>query len=210
MAKRIGSEKLQHSSLIAFCKAICTLLSPHAEAVIHDLSTNTICHIENGFSKRSVGDVSDLEDFDPEEEASDVIGPYDKLNWNGRRLKCVSLVQRDVDGRAQALLCINLDVEDLRVGHDLLSKFLSLGEKARKPDSLFKNDLLDRMNEFVDAYTKAKGKRLISLSAADKHDLVLALRDTGAFQEKRAAEYLGKVLNVSRATIYNYLKKAEA
>ena len=69
--------------------SITTLFFPYAEVVIHDLSDQTIAYLSNNLSKREIGDDSALEDV--EETARErLVGPYEKLNWDGRRMRCVS------------------------------------------------------------------------------------------------------------------------
>ncbi len=43
------------SNYAAMADGIATLLFPHAEVVVHDLSTQTVVHIANNLSKRKLG-----------------------------------------------------------------------------------------------------------------------------------------------------------
>src|ERR1700677_4483769 len=90
-------------------EAIQRLLDPYAEVVIHDIKRNKIAAIFHPFSKRRVGNPSLLT---PEEMSGleDCIGPYEKLNWNGNKLKSISSVIRDETDQIVGLLCINLDI----------------------------------------------------------------------------------------------------
>src|SRR5260370_5059630 len=65
---------------------IVQLFPPYTEVVIHDLSTQTVVYVANNQSKRELGDDSSLDDieFDPEES---VIGPHEKLRWDGRTIR---------------------------------------------------------------------------------------------------------------------------
>jgi predicted transcriptional regulator YheO len=75
------------------CDAIALLFQPYAEVVLHDLSTETVVYLSNPFSKRELGEPSLLHEIDF--KSSDVIiGPYEKVNWDGRRIKSVSAVLR--------------------------------------------------------------------------------------------------------------------
>lgn len=52
--------------------------------VIHDLATNKIAYLANNLSKRKPGDDAGLDDFELAGGAG-VTGPYEKLNWDGKR-----------------------------------------------------------------------------------------------------------------------------
>ena len=190
-------------------EAMARLLFPYAEIVIHDLATNKIVLIENPVSKRTVGDPADLEGFDPA-TTSDVIGTYEKVNWDGRRMKSVSAVLRDAAGEAVALLCINLDVEDFFRASEVVRRFLSPPSSIEKPAALFQNDLLDKINSYVHSYLQERKRSLATLSLEERAELVRSMYATGAFSEPRAASLIAKVLGLSRATVYNYLKRPSA
>src|ERR1700730_5232879 len=110
-------------SFLPTAEAIQRLLYPYAEVVIHDIKRNRIAAIFHPFSKRRPGDSSMLT---PEEIArlEDCIGPYEKINWDGSKLKSVSSVIRDESGQAIGLLCINLDISQLIKINDYITTFI--------------------------------------------------------------------------------------
>ncbi len=71
---------------------------------------------------------------------------------------------------------------------------------------LFKDDWREKINSYVSEYLKQKRIALKALSKTEMQDLVRALHREGAFQAKNAASYAADILDISRATIYNYLK----
>ena len=77
---------------------------------------------------------------------------------------------------------------------------------TERPDFLFKNDWREKINIYVSTYLKQHALRLESLDKAEKRKLLLALHNEGAFNTKNAASYIADVLQISRATVYNYLK----
>jgi len=188
------------------------LLHPFAEVVVHDLEKDRIEAIYNPFSQREVGDNSYLDrwDFtvDPDEN---VIGPYEKIHYDGRRLKSISLVLRNDKGKTVGFLCINMDISVFENYRDQLQIFLSNNDKtiSKEKQSLFKDDLYEQINAFVQNYCREKHLSLENLSRDDKQDLILKLRNEGAFNGKNATSYIARILNVSRATVYNYLKEME-
>jgi D-arginine utilization repressor len=185
-------------------QAIALLLHPFAEVVVHDLALDNVAAIFNSYSHRQVGDDSLLEDieFDP---SKDIIGPYEKLNWDGRRLKSISVVIRDSDATAVGLLCINLDVSKFDDLNQVLERFLDQKNLVPQPQELFKDDWQERINIYVHDHLRQQHKTLESLTRADKQALIDVLNREGAFRQKNAATYVGKVLGISRATVYKYL-----
>lgn len=186
-------------------EAISSLLFPHAEVVVHDLKTGCIAAIFNNLSKRKVGDESLLDEL-PDGET--VIPPYFKTNWDGRKMRCVSAVLKNLKGDSVGLLCINLDISKWEEMHSFILDFVRPAAEA--PNFLFKNDWRENINTYVTAYLKNHSLNLKSLSRAEKQKLVLALQKEGAFETKNAAAYIADVLQISRATVYNYLKESHA
>ena len=92
-----------------FCDAIAAIFFPYAEVVVHDLGTQSVVYIANNISKRMLGDASALDniEFDSDEN---VLGPFEKLNWDGRAVRSVSIVVRDDEQQAIGVICLNLNI----------------------------------------------------------------------------------------------------
>jgi len=186
-------------------EAISLLLFPHAEVVIHDFKTKCVGAIFNNLSKRKIGDESLLDEMTQLSDSQDVFPPYFKINWDGRKMKSVSAVLRNKAGKAIGLFCINLDISKWEQMHDLIRGLIE--SKVQQPDFLFKSDWRERINVYVSSYLKNHGLCLESLDRAEKQKLLFALKKEGAFETKNAASYVADVLQISRATVYNYLKE---
>ncbi|SAL03452.1 YheO domain-containing protein [Caballeronia calidae] len=186
--------------------SITTLFFPYAEVVIHDLSDQTIAYLSNNLSKREIGDDSALEDI--EETARDrLVGPYEKLNWDGRRLRCVSTALFDDAGKVAGVMCINFNIaafEDIRSTLDL---FLRGAGVVAQPVELFKDDWQERINTFLHGWLRERQIALNSLSRDHRRELVEALHAQGAFKGKSSANYVAKVLGMGRATVYKHLRE---
>jgi len=193
---------LGHYNPIA--EAISLLLFPHAEVVIHNLQTGCIAAIFNNLSKRAIGDASSLDELDKLPDTQDVFPPYFKINWDGKKMKSVTAVLRNKHGKAIGLLCINLDISKWEEMHHFILDLIK--PVMEMPDFLFKNDWREKINMYVSGYLKQHALRLESLDRAEKKKLLLALHAEGAFDTKNAASYIADVLQISRATVYNYLK----
>lgn len=64
------------------------------------------------------------------------------------------------------------------------------------------------LDSFIDNYLDQQRTTLSSLTTCEKRALILAIHEKEFFRYQDATKYLASKLNVSRATIYNYLKQA--
>ena len=184
-------------------QAISQLLHPHGEVVIHDLKTGKIKAIYNNFSKRKVGDESLIEELADHTKLPDVFPVYAKTNWDGKKMKSTTATIRDKKGNPVGLLCINLDISRWEEFRHFLDEW---SNTQNQPVVLFKEDWREKINLYVSEYLKKEGTILKMLSKEKKRDLIKALHREGAFKVKNAATYVADVLDLSRATIYNYLR----
>lgn len=194
--------------ILPIAEAIQRLLHPYAEVVIHDIKKNQIAAIYHPFSKRRVGDASLL----TQEEMSrveDCMGPYEKINWDGKKLKSVSSIIRDDKGHVVGMLCINLDISKFEKFNELITSFIGNNKFTPQPEPLFKDDWQEKINKYVHSYLDEYHLTLESLNRTEKKELIEHLHKVGAFTAKNAAFYIAQVIGVSRATIYNYLSDAE-
>ncbi|MBT8768164.1 helix-turn-helix transcriptional regulator [Metapseudomonas boanensis] len=191
----------------AIADAIANLFFPHAEVVLHDLRTQKIDYIANNISKRCIGDDAALEDMLTGEVDERNIGPYEKLNWDGQKIRSISTVLRDAMGTPMAVLCINLNISMFESAKAALDLFLSSSKVIPQPDSLFRDDWQERINTFLHNWLQQRQLGLNLLTREHKRELVLALHAEGAFKGKSAANYVANVLNMGRATVYKHLKE---
>jgi predicted transcriptional regulator YheO len=187
--------------------AIATLFFPHAEVVLHDLRTQKVDYIANNISKRVIGDDAALEDMLSGDVDERTIGPYEKLNWDGQKIRSVSSVLRDTAGTPIAVLCINLNISLFETAKQALDLFLSSNKLVPQPDALFRDDWQERINTFLHSWLRQRQLGLNLLTREHKRELVEALHAEGAFKGKSAANYVANVLNMGRATVYKHLKE---
>lgn len=89
----------------------------------------------------------------------------------------------------------------------LIESFVGTVKVNQQPEALFKNDWRERINQSVQRYLAEKRLNILSLNTDQKKELVLHLHAQGAFTGKNTAHYIAQILNISRASVYNYLKK---
>jgi len=189
----------------ALADAIPLLMGDRVEVVVHDLNSETIAHIANAYSQRKPGDPSNMQeiDFRPSDT---VIGPYEKVNWDGSVIRSISVVMRNDQGDAEFVLCINHDQADLQNLQQMVRALLPNRPSGAQPEALFQNDWHEKLNVFVSDWCAQHGQRADALDRGTRRELLIALEGSGALSERNAASYVGRLLGVSRATIYNDLK----
>ena len=191
-------------------ESLARLLHPHAEVVLHDLESGTIVAVFNAFSRRQVGDNSMIDDVVQLGDGPDVHGPHEKRLFDGRRIKYVSSLLRNDTGKAIGLLCVNLDVSLMEQLETVIGAFLGNTRNSSPLDELFEDDWQDRINTFVATHLEERHRSLTGLDRTERMELVRALQAAGAFRATGAADYVARVLCVSRATVYNDLSQGNA
>jgi D-arginine utilization repressor len=186
--------------------SIAALFFPYAEVVIHDLHAQTVLYLANNLSKREIGDASTFDEIDHAARER-VAGPYEKLNWDGRRMRCVSNVLFNDHGEPAGLMCISFNIavfEDMRGTLDLLIKGAGI---VPATEELFRDDWQDRIHAFLHGWLRERQLGLNGLTREHRRELVAALYEEGAFRGKSSADYVAAVLGMGRATVYKHLKQ---
>ncbi|RXJ93302.1 hypothetical protein CRV00_11655 [Malaciobacter molluscorum] len=192
---------------ITICDAIAKLFYPNVEVVLHDVKEERLVHISNTFSKREIGDkmINDVKDF--KTLTTDIIGPYEKINFDGKKLKTVSSIVRDENNEIIGIMCINFDIQIFENIFDSLKSFLNIEDKNKSPNLLFSQDWKSHTNKLIKEFLELKEKKIEELKIKQKKELILFLNNKGIFSIRNVVSYLCKTLSISRATIYKWLKQ---
>lgn len=190
------------------CEAIAALLHPHAEVVVHDVGTDRIVGLWNGFSGRSVGDPSLLSQLPAPVGGSRMLGPYPKVLADGRRLTSVSAIVSDAHGGPIAMVCVNLDRSPLDGAIEMLQRFAA--PLTNRPPELFERDWREQIALVVDDRCRERSWRRDRLTRGARLELVQELDARGLFATRHAAEHAARALGISRASVYALLKEARA
>ena len=191
-----------------FIEAIVTLFDPFIEVAVHDLQNGTLSAIYNSFSHRKVGEKSPLKELKVNiNEFPDVFSPYNRLNWDGKELKCTSITVRDKAGTPVVLICLNLDTSILVQTKDILDVFLKIKAKSVSPVEAFGGSCEQQVNSLIEHFLKERQIAIGSLDRANKKKLIEFLYCKGVFHFKNSVPFIAKILKLSRASIYNYIKE---
>lgn len=195
----------QFALLTSIADGIAALFFPNVEVVIHDVAAGQVAYIANNLSRRNPGDDAGLEDFERDGLAR-VTGPYEKLNWNGKKMRSVTIATGN-DSEAGYLLCINFSTAPFEEARNALELFLSVTRLQPQPEALFRDDWQENINTFLHEWLRREHTSLDTLTRSQKKTLVADLHKEGAFRAKNAADYIAGVLSLGRTTVYKYLRE---
>jgi len=189
------------------------MFSPSVEIVVHDLRSpdKSIIFVYNGeITGRKVGDpttdLGRLRIADPDTPSS-IIG-YNNKAPNGSKLKSSSLAIRNEKGSVIGSFCVNWDLTAFDQFQNFLSAFMKTVPNPHINDGedFGISGAEETIEEMVDTYIVENGLSAKQLSQEQRSKLVRDLQTRGVFEKRGAAATLARKLNLTRASIYNYLK----
>lgn len=197
---------------LAVVRGLAEMLGPDCEVVLHDLGRlpHSIVAIENGHvTGRAVGDVPTdrmlrtLRHLDETQDVRVYVSSHE-----GKVLKSLAVTLRDEEGRAFGLLGVNFDVSDLVQAQRTLACIASAAGPAEpEPGEIFAGDIRDVVAGMVARILSDMGKTPAAMTREEKMEVVKRLEERGAFLVKRSAEQVADALDLSRYTIFSYLKE---
>ena len=140
------------------------------------------------------------------EREADIIGPYEKAGGKGQTIRSVTAVLRNDSGRAQGLMCINLDYSGYEPALELLEALIRPRQHQPHPEILFRNDWRDQIKLEIRDFLNENQLSLTSLNLSSRRQLMFRLDEKGLFYAKKSIEQVAAILCVSRATSYNDLQ----
>jgi predicted transcriptional regulator YheO len=191
--------------VVPTCEAVAELLRPNAEVVLHEIATDTILAVWNSFSGRRAGDQSLLGDSPGDPADGTVLGPYEKVTPEGRRLTSITAAVPDEGGVTRGFVCINLDRSPLDGIIEALTALAAPVVQPR-PAPLFERDWREQIALGVDEWCREQGVRRDALTRSDRVAIVGVLDDQDLFATRNAATHVATALGVSRATVYQLLR----
>lgn len=202
-------------ALLPVVRGLADLLGPDCEVVLHDIARmpNSIVAIENGFvTGRTIGDVPTdlmLRSLRHVDDTQDV--RLYVTSRDGKILKSLAVTLRDETGQAFGVLGLNIDVSELVQAQRTLANLTTVGraggDAAPERDEIFAGDIRDVVSGMVTKILNEMGKMPASMTREEKMEVVRRLEDRGAFLVKRSAEQIAEALDLSRYTIFSYLKE---
>lgn len=91
--------------------------------------------------------------------------------------------------------------------NERLGDLLLNTRQIKQPESLFKNDWQEKLHITIHDFLQKQRWNFDLLTNQQKKEMTKHLFNSGAFSEKNAADYIARVLQLGRATIFKYLKE---
>lgn len=191
-------------------EGIVAVVGPHCEVVVHDFSDleHSAVVVEGNVSGRKPGaPVPDLSFVSTELDRD----TPDQLNYrikiDSRELQSSTIWIRDTDGTPIGAVCVNVDYSGLLQVRTLLEHLIAPAREV--PSFVVRDTLAKNLDELIEHSVSAflrqnEIPRIEMMSQEDKLRLMAVIEKHGLFQLRGAAQRLADMLNVSRASIYNY------
>ncbi|MCP8937469.1 helix-turn-helix transcriptional regulator [Alsobacter sp. SYSU M60028] len=128
---------------------------------------------------------------------------------SGRILKSVTVPLRDGRRHVFGALCVNIDVTEFWMLGKSLEGLFGADEKPPRPVT-FVDDVGAVIGDVLKEETRMLGRPLADLSREERQHLLGALDARGVFSLQRAIPQVADHLGLSRATLYNDLKRMRA
>ncbi len=202
-------------SYVAVVRGLAEMFGPGCEVVLHDLAEmpHSIVAIENGqVTGRRPGDAPTDQMLRSLRNADDT--PDVRLyvsSSEGTVLKSLAVTLRGGDDRPIGVLGINLDISDLvhaqRTLANLTAAARPSGEVVPETEELFGGDIREVLAGMIVGILSDMGKTPATMNREEKMEVVARLEERGAFLVKRSAEQVAEALDLSRFTVFSYLKE---
>ena len=200
--------------LLPLLRGLAEMFGPSCEVVLHDIAQipHSIVAIENGaVTGRTVGDVPTdlmLRSLRHADEGQDV--RLYLTSRDGKILKSLAVTLRDENGAAFAVLGLNADISGLVQAQRILTAMTAVGRLDGTPaetEEIFSGDIREVVAGMITKILNEMGKTPAAMCREEKMEVVTRLEERGAFLVKRSAEQVAEALDLSRYTIFSYLKE---
>lgn len=192
-------------------RAVVGTFGDRCEVVIHDLTKpeSSILWIEGDVTGRSVGGpATDL--LMRELERGEIPRILSYRGYAGDKiLNSSTVLFRDSTGCIGAL-CTNLDVTDFVIAEDTLRSVWRL--QPGEEEEAFVKEFSELVDMMIARAAQEIGTPFVSMSKDEKVRFLGLIDEMGAFRARTtdAVAAVASCLDVSRATVYNYLNQARA
>jgi predicted transcriptional regulator YheO len=211
MSKNHEDHLIQEAKKITI--ALGKMFAPFCEVVLHDLRSpqSAIIAIENNFSGRSVGDSTTNVGLQRAVNVSfpEILQNYQNVLSNGKVLKSTSIGIKNEHGKYIASICLNFDTSFFKNISSQLELFTATEPSKKTVTEELRSLSIQEISEVVHTFAQDRHATPKELSKAQKLELIHLLENKGLLQLRNAISNLAHLLDVTRPTIYTYLKAKE-
>lgn len=179
----------------SLAQSLVSLFYPLIECSLLDLNGN-IQEIFNPFSSIKEDQVSDLKDLVVEETFSEFLS-------TGKNVRSM-LHPFYKDKKRVGYLRIRYDLTHFKNLQDQLNFLIQPASNFKTPSRT--DSWKKQIDQSIQVYLSENKINLQAMAAKQKRELISQLKDKGLFDFKESSAYVASKLQISRATVYNYLK----
>ena len=194
-------------------KGVAAQFGTNCEVVVHEISessiSNSIVAIENGHvSGRKIGDGPSqvvLKQLGSGERCPEDQYSYLTRTPEGKLLKSTSVFIPDEDGKAAAILGINLDISTLVMAEQAISLLTSTVSPEEEAPARIPHNVNDLLDELIRQADHLVGKPAQLMTKEDKIRAIHFLNDHGAMLITKSGDKIANHFGISKYTLYSYL-----
>lgn len=193
-------------------RGIAATFGRNCEVVLHDLQEpdSSIVAVHGNVTGRRVGGTVSQIGLDLITKGSAAEDQYNYITRapNGRVLKSTTIVLRDPEQHVLGLLCINLDVTELRTAAGILDELAN--NDARSDSEPRPVAFVNELEKLIQAVVNEEvgfGQLVDRMNKGDRIAIFQALDRRGVFGLQRSVPQVAEYLGISRATAYSYLEE---
>jgi predicted transcriptional regulator YheO len=215
LAAELEKDNFNLENIKSIAGGIYQMLGQNSEVIIHDLKQpeSSVVFIAGELTERNLGaPVTDLvlrtikNDSDPD----DIIN-YRTKTKDGRIFKSSTFFIKNEQQEVEFCLCINYDISDLLMSKRTISNFVGIEKnnhnQSQEEDENFAKNVDEVLVNLIENARSQIDKPVKYMDKDDKLKIINYLDQRGAFTITKSVESVADELNVSKYTIYNYLKE---
>lgn len=196
-------------------EGIVAVAGQHCEVVVHDFTDleHAAVAISGNLSGRKLG--APIPDLDFIAKGLNDNSP-DQLNYttrkNDQQYQSSTIWVRDPQGKIIGAICINMDYKHVLQMKTIIDSLAAVVQQDSElvVSNTFARDLDELLHNTVVKFLQNEAISSIEdLTLSDKERLIEIVEQRGLFSVRGAAQRLADILNVSRASIYNYRGSAK-
>lgn len=210
----IEKENICLENVKSIAKGLHVMWGDKSEIIIHDLKQpeSSVIFVAGELTNRDLGaPITDLvlRTIKNNQDPEDILN-Y-KINTNdGRVFKSSTIFIKNEAGQVEFCLCINIDLTEILMTQNIISNFTKTKAEKSDQNSQHENFAKNIDEILLDLIERAKSevdKPIPYMTKEDKLKIIKFLDDRGAFTITKSVETVAEEMNVSKFTVYNYLKE---
>ena len=192
-------------------EALGKMFAPCCEVVLHDLRkpNNSIVSIECNLSGRQIGQSTSEMGLARIKDTSfpDIVQNYANSFADGRPVKSTSIGLKNSEGKFIAAICLNLDISLFSSIQRVTEQLISTDMRAAPVRETLRSRSVEDLRESIENFAVQHNLQPRNLTPEHRREIVQLLANKGLLQLRGAASIAADILGISRASIYNALRK---